>query len=88
MFLTPWEAALGTRVKINSIDDETQVYIPQGIQSGEIVKIQSKGYKNGQGGRGDLIVEVRIMVPKQLTDEEKKLFEELGKISKFNPRSN
>ncbi len=88
LFLTPWEAALGTRVKINSIDDETQVYIPQGIQSGEIVKIQSKGYKNGQGGRGDLIVEVRIMVPKQLTDEEKKLFEELGKISKFNPRSN
>lgn len=88
LFLTPWEAALGTRVKINSIDDETQVYIPQGIQSGEIVKIQSKGYKNGQGGRGDLIVEVRIMVPKQLTDEEKNLFEELGKISKFNPRSN
>ena len=88
LFLTPWEAALGTRVKINSIDDETQVYIPQGIQSGEIVKIQSKGYKNGQGGRGDLIVEVRIMVPKQLTEEEKKLFEELGKISKFNPRSN
>lgn len=88
LFLTPWEAALGTRVKINSIDDETQVYIPQGIQSGEIVKIQSKGYKNGQGGRGDLIVEVRIMVPKQLTDKEKNLFEELGKISKFNPRSN
>lgn len=86
--LTPWEAALGARVKIDSIDDETQVYIPQGIQSGEIVKIQSKGYKNGQGGRGDLIVEVKIMVPKQLTNEEKKLFEKLDEISKFNPRSN
>lgn len=86
--LTPWEAALGTRVKIDSIDDETQVYIPQGIQSGEIVKIQSKGYKNGQGGRGDLIVEVKIMVPKQLTNEEKKLFEKLDEISKFNPRLN
>ena len=86
--LTPWEAALGTRVKIDSIDDETQVYIPQGIQSGEIVKIQSKGYKNGQGGRGDLIAEVKIMVPKQLTDEEKNLFEKLDEISKFNPRSN
>ena len=86
--LTPWEAALGTRVKIDSIDDETQVYIPQGIQSGEIVKIQSKGYKNGQGGRGDLIAEVKIMVPKQLTDEEKNLFEKLDEISKFNPRLN
>lgn len=86
--LTPWEAALGTRVKIDSIDDETQVYIPQGIQSGEIVKIQSKGYKNGQGGRGDLIAEVKIIVPKQLTDEEKNLFEKLDEISKFNPRLN
>ena len=88
LLLTPWEAALGTRVKVNSIDDETQVYVPQGIQSGEIIKIQSKGYKNGQGGRGDLIAEVKIMVPKQLTDEERKLFKDLENISRFNPRLN
>lgn len=87
LLLTPWEAALGTRAKVNSIDDETQVYIPQGIQSGEIIRIPGKGYKDGQGSRGDLVAEVKIMVPKQLTDQEKEMFENLNKISKFNPRT-
>jgi curved DNA-binding protein len=87
LLLTPWEAALGTRTKINSIDDETQIYIPQGIQSGEVIRIPGKGYKDGQGSRGDLVAEVKIMVPKQLTEQEKEIFENLNKISKFNPRT-
>lgn len=84
--ITPWEAALGTRVNIQSIDEETKVYIPQGIQSGEIVRIPNKGYKDGKGTRGDLIAEVKIMVPKKLSEQERKKFEELNKISTFNPR--
>lgn len=85
--ITPWEAALGTRVSIQSIDENTKVYIPQGIESGEIIRIPNKGYKNVKGARGDLIAEVKIMVPKKLTNEEKLKFEELKKISSFNPRS-
>ena len=54
LFLTPWEAALGTRTKINGIDDVSTIHIPQGIQSGEKLTIQGKGYKDGKGGRGDL----------------------------------
>ena len=84
--ITPWEAALGTRVKIDGIDGSEMVYIPKGIQSGERIKVQGKGYKDGKGGRGDLIAEVRTMVPKQLNDEEVKIFEKLKEISKFNPR--
>ncbi len=86
LLITPWEAALGTRVNIQSIDEETKVYIPQGIQSGERIRIPGKGYKDGKGSRGDLIAEVKIMVPKKLTNEEKKIFEELNHISTFNPR--
>ena len=86
LLITPWEAALGTRVNIQSIDEETKVYIPQGIQSGEKIRIPGKGYKDGKGSRGDLIAEVKIMVPKKLTNEEKKIFEELNHISTFNPR--
>ena len=86
LLITPWEAALGTRVNIQSIDEETKVYIPQGIESGEKIRIPGKGYKDGKGSRGDLIAEVRIMVPKKLTTEEKKIFEELNHISTFNPR--
>ena len=85
--LTPWEAALGTRVDIKTIDGETKVYIPQGIQSGEKIKIPSKGYKDGKGGRGDLVAEVKIMVPKELELDEKEMFEKLKEMSNFNPRN-
>lgn len=85
--LTPWEAALGTRANVKTIDDETKVYIPQGIQSGEKIRIPGKGYKTSSGTRGDLIAEVKVMVPKKLTQEERMMFEKLNKISNFNPRS-
>lgn len=84
--MTPAEAALGTRVNLNSIDDIATVYIPQGIESGEKIKIAGKGYKDGKGGRGDLVAEVKIMVPKVLTDEEKEIYQKLNEISQFNPR--
>ena len=51
LFLTPWEAALGKRVNIDSIDDTVSLYVPPGIQSGEKVRIPQKGYKDGKGGR-------------------------------------
>ena len=86
LFLTPWEAALGTRVNVETIDDETKVYIPQGIQSGEKIRIPNKGYKASKDTRGDLIAEVKVMVPKKLTDQERETFKQLNEISKFNPR--
>ena len=85
--LSPWEAALGTRVNIKTIDGETKVYIPQGIQSGEKIRIPSKGYKNGKGGRGDLVAEVKIMVPKKLELDEQEMFKKLKEMSAFNPRN-
>lgn len=87
LLLTPWEAALGTRANVASIDDETKIYIPQGIQSGERIKIPGKGYKNGDGARGDLIAEIKVVVPKQLSEQEKVMFEKLNEISNFNPRN-
>ena len=86
--ITPWEAVLGTKVSIDTIDETIFLHIPQGIQSGEKVKIQGKGYKDGKGGRGELIADVKIMIPKVPTKEEIKFFEKLNKISKFNPRTN
>ena len=84
--ITPWEAALGTRVKVEGIDGGDMVYIPRGIQSGEKIKLQGKGYRDSKGGRGDLVSEVRIMVPKTLSEAEVKIYEELKNISKFSPR--
>lgn len=88
LLLTPWEAALGTRVDVQAIDGETKVYIPQGVKSSELIRIPNKGYYNGNGGRGDLVAEIKVMVPDKLTDEEKNLYKKLKEISKFNPRNN
>ena len=73
LYITPWEAALGTKLNINSIDEE-------------IICLKGKGYLNGRGGRGDLFVNVQIMIPKSITEKEKTIFEQLREISKYNPR--
>ena len=86
LLLSPWEAALGTKANIETIDDTVSLYVPQGIQSGEKVRIPGKGYIDGKGGRGDLVAEVKVMVPKNLKEEEKELFQKLADISKFSPR--
>lgn len=87
LLVTPWEAALGTRANLKTIDDEASIYIPQGIQTGETIKIPGKGYKIENGKRGDLVAEIKVMVPKNLTKEEKMMFEKLNQVSKFNPRN-
>ena len=85
--ISPWEAALGTKAKVNSIDDtKTAIYIPNGVQSGETIEIPEKGYKNPNGVRGKLIAQIKIVVPERLTKEEKEMFKRLKEISKFNPR--
>ena len=87
LYLTPWEAALGTRVSVQGIDETISLFVPPGIQSGEKVRIAKKGYKDGKGSRGDLVTEVKIMVPKHLSEEEKELFEKLSEVSRFMPRN-
>lgn len=86
LLISPWESALSTKVTIIGIDGEIEIEVPKGIQSGETITIENKGYKDGKGGRGKLIAIVKIMVPKAVSQEEIELFEKLKKISKFNPR--
>jgi len=87
LYLTPWEAALSTKVMVSGIDEDVSVYIPAGIQSGEKIEIENKGYKDGKGGRGKLILDTKIMIPKKPNETEMKLFKEFEKMSKFNPRN-
>ena len=87
LYLTPWEAALSTKVTINGINEDVSVYVPAGIQSGEKIEIENRGYKDGKGGRGKLILDTKIMIPKKPNEEEMKLFKEFEKMSKFNPRN-
>jgi curved DNA-binding protein len=84
--ISPWEAVLGTKVNIDAIDETIGVYVPQGIETGEEIQIENKGYKDIKTGRGKFIITVKIMVPKTLSEKEKDLYKEMKKISKFNPR--
>ena len=88
LYITPWEAVLGTKVSVDTIGETIYLHIPQGVESGEKVKIPGKGYKDGKGGRGELIADVKIMIPKKPTKEEIGMFKKLDKVSKFNPRVN
>lgn len=85
--LTPWEAVLGIRTSVKSLDSETKVYIPEGIQSGEKVRIANKGYYINKEDRGDLVAEIKVVVPNNISKEEKKLYEQLKAVSNFNPRT-
>ena len=88
LYLTPWEAALSTKVTISGINEDVSVYVPAGIQSGEKIEIENRGYKDGKGGRGKLILDTKIMIPQKLSEEELKLFKKLDKLCSFNPRKN
>ncbi len=85
LFLTPWDAALGTKVDVNGIDEKISIKIPKGVQYGEKIEIKGKGYKKTDGTRGNLVVNTQIVIPKQLNEEEKEIIEKLKNISKFDP---
>lgn len=84
--LTPWEAALGSRIKVQGIDDIEEIEIQGGTTSGEEIVIENKGFKDGKGRRGNLICQIQIMIPKSISTEEANKYRELQKISEFNPR--
>ena len=85
--ITPWEAALGGNVEVLTLDGRTEIRIPAGIASGQRIRLANRGLNLRGGGRGDHYVRLRIAVPKQLNDAERKLFEELARVSPFKPRN-
>jgi curved DNA-binding protein len=84
--LAPWEAALGMTAAVDTPDGEAKVKVPAGTSSGRRLRLRGRGLPNPRGTPGDLFAEVRIMVPKKLSHEERRLFTELAATSSFNPR--
>ncbi|GFK94295.1 Curved DNA-binding protein [Fundidesulfovibrio magnetotacticus] len=83
--LAPWEAALGATVRVPTLDGEVDMTIPPGIGSGRKMRLRGKGLL-GKAGRGDQFVRVMVQTPKNLTEPQRALWEELARISDFNPR--
>jgi curved DNA-binding protein len=84
--VAPWEAALGGEADVPTLNGGVRVRIPPGSSSGRRIRLRGKGLSQAGGGRGDLLAEIRIVVPEQLTERERELFEQLAKASPFRPR--
>ena len=74
------QAALGAEVPVPTVDGEEKLRIPAGTQPGKVLRLRGKGVPHLRGnGRGDELVMVNVVVPKSLTTEQRKLFEQLAK---------
>jgi DnaJ-class molecular chaperone len=85
--ITPWEAVLGAKVEAPTIDGKVELTVPAGARSGQRLRLRGQGLNKRKGGRGDEYVRLKIVVPKDVNAEERRLYEELSRISGFKPRS-
>ena len=85
--LAPWEAVLGAEISVPALDGRVNIKIPAGTQSGQKLRVRGRGLPARDSGHGDLFVVTRIVVPSKISDAEKKLWEQLKRESKFNPRN-
>lgn len=85
--IAPWEAVLGTKVEAPTIDGKVELTIPRGANTGQRLRLRGQGLNKRKGDRGDEYVRLKIVVPKEMSPKERELYEELQRVSRFNPRS-
>lgn len=74
------QATLGTEVEVPTVDGQERLRVPPGTQSGATFRLRSKGVPYLRGsGRGDQIVVARVIIPTNLNDQQRRLFQELEK---------
>ncbi|MBK9444221.1 MAG: DnaJ domain-containing protein [Comamonadaceae bacterium] len=81
--LAPWEAALGAEVEVPTLDGSVLLTIPAGTRAGRKLRLRGRGLADGHS---DIYALVHIDVPATLTEPERALYQELARISPFNPR--
>jgi len=83
--MAPWEAALGCTVRVPTLDGPVDMTIPAGVSSGQKLRLAGKGLGKG-ASQGDQFVRIVIRTPRNLTDRERELWQELSAISSFQAR--
>jgi curved DNA-binding protein len=84
--VAPWEAALGTKVRVPTIEGAVDMTVPAGAQGGQRLRLRGQGVQRRGSGRGDQYVRLKLVNPSTLTDSERALYEQLAAASRFNPR--
>jgi DnaJ-class molecular chaperone len=76
------EAALGAKIEVPAPDGMARLRVPPGTQTGQRFRVRGRGAPSPRDGtRGDLVVEVRIMLPRMLDERSKELLREFGRIN-------
>lgn len=86
IMIAPWEAVLGCKTLVKTLEGESRIQIPSGTQNNQRFRLRSQGLPNADGVRGDLFVNVLLQVPPHITAREKSYWEQLARNSKYNPR--
>jgi len=81
------EAALGATVKAPTITGSVSLKIPPGTQTGQVFRIKAQGVPKAKGGAGDMLVKVRVEVPKTLSPAQRELIVRLAGETKDDPRA-
>lgn len=81
------EAALGAKIEVPSLDGPARVRVPPGTQSGQRFRVRERGVPSPRDGRrGDLVVEVQLVLPRMLDERSKELLREFGRINDTDVR--
>lgn len=87
LYISVPDASLGTQVEIPTVDNKVKIKVEAGTQPGKILRLKGKGLPDVNGyGRGDLLVNINVWIPKSLSKEEKRIFEKLTESESFKPR--
>jgi len=74
------QAALGAELEVPTLDGDTKLKLPAGSQTGRVFRLKGKGIPHLYGnGRGDQIIQLRVVTPDSLNKKQRQLLEELGK---------
>ncbi len=84
--LSPWEAVLGTQLRVPTLEGPVSIKVPPGTQTGQRLRVRGRGLPNRGAERGDLFVRVQVQTPTNVSEKERALWEQLASESKFNPR--
>lgn len=85
-FVSYTEAALGCDINVPTLDGVAKIKIEAGTQTGKVLRLKNKGIPHlQQYGKGDLLVNISVWTPQNLSREEKNILEKLGKSSNFTP---
>ncbi len=87
LFISIPDAIMGGSAEIPTVDGQVKIKIEPGTQPGKILRLRGKGLPEVNGyGRGDLLVNVNVWIPKSLSREDMKLIEKLKESDSFTPR--